>query len=204
MIVRSALHLWVIGLALGLASAPGRAATIESAIAAYDLGDYTAAYAELLPLAQRDNPTAAYLVSRMLLAGQGITRNTDEGIRWLRFAAARGHAEAQVQLGQRYELGLGIVQSDSEAIRWYRQAAESGSPVGQLYLGMAYTNGRGGTPVDLVTAHMWLNLATAALPPGAVRTSVAGLRDAVTAQLTPEEIAQAHARARDWKPARAD
>jgi TPR repeat protein len=178
-------------------------ADMESAVAAYDAGDYPAAYRELYPLAVQHNAMAAYLVARMHLAGQGVPQNVQEGLKWLLVAAERDEVAAQLQLGTRYELGLGVVQNDIQAFTWYKRAADLGSPVGQLYVGTAYSSGRG-VATDLVAAHVWLNLATAALPPGQIRSSAAKLRDSVTAQLTPEDLAAAHDVARTWAPRPAD
>src|SRR5512132_3521768 len=52
-------------------------AGLESGVAAYDGGDYIAAYRELYPLAEQGDAIAAYLVSRMLFAGQGVSRNAE-------------------------------------------------------------------------------------------------------------------------------
>src|SRR5262245_34642926 len=192
-ITTSSLALFLLAAAL-----PARA-DMASAVAAYNAGEFSAAYRELYPLAVQENPQAAYLVARMNLAGQGVPQNTQEGLKWLRMAASHDEVEAQVQLGMRYELGLGVTQDDAEAFRWYKRAAELGSPVAQLNLGVVYSNGRG-VAADLVVSHMWLNLATAALPPGQIRSSAAKLRDSVTARLTPEEVIMAHEMARAWKP----
>jgi TPR repeat protein len=175
-------------------------AGLESGVEAYDGGNYMAAYRELYPLAERGDAVAAYLVSRMLFAGQGVSRDAEAALKWLRLAAEKGEPNAQTQLAMRYELGFGLPQSDTEAFAWYRRAATQGEPVAQLQLGILYGDGRG-VAADPVLAHMWLNLGAAALPPGPVRNSAARLRDTVTARLTPEQTATAHRLARDWKPA---
>ena len=41
----------------------------------------------------------------------------------LRVRAEAGDAEAQVNLGVRYDNGLGVPQDDAEVLRWYRLAA---------------------------------------------------------------------------------
>ena len=174
-------------------------AGVETGMAAYDAGEYGAAYRELYPLAAQQDPVAAYVLARMYLGGQGLPQNADEGLKWLRVAAEHGEGSAQLQLGTRYDLGIGLSQSDTEAFRWYKRAADLGLPVAQLYVGTMYTNGRG-IAEDLVIAHMWLNLATAGLPPGQIRNSAAKLRDGVTQRLTPEQVATAQERARNWKP----
>ena len=174
-------------------------AGVESGVAAYDGGDYVAAYNELYPLAQQGNSAAAYVVSRMLSVGQGVPRNTDAALEWLRFAAEKGEPNAQTQLAMRYDLGIGLPQSDTDAFGWYGRAARQGGAVAQLHIGIMYSNGHG-VAADLVLAHMWLNLGAATLPPGPIRNSAAKLRDAVTAQLTPDQVAAAHRMARDWRP----
>jgi TPR repeat protein len=174
-------------------------ADLESGISAYNAGEYAAAFRELRPLAVAGDRSAAYVVSRMLLAGQGVERNAEEGLRWLRLAADAGVAEAQLQLAIRYERGLGLAQSDGDAAEWYQRAADQGLAGAQLFLGMLYRDGRG-VPADLIAAHKWLNLATAALPPGQVRNSAAQLRDAVTQRLTPAQVTEAQRLAREWRP----
>ncbi|MSP49519.1 MAG: sel1 repeat family protein [Alphaproteobacteria bacterium] len=174
-------------------------AGLESGVAAYDGGNYTVAYGELLPLAERGDAAAAYIVSRMLFAGQGAAANTDTALKWLRLAAEKGEPNAQAQLAIRYDLGIGLAQSDADAFAWYARAARKGEANAQLHLGIMHSNGRG-VAADLVLAHMWLNLSAATLPPGPIRNSAVKLRDAVTAQLTPAQVAAAHRLARDWRP----
>jgi TPR repeat protein len=174
-------------------------AGLESGVAAYDSGDHVAAYRELYPLAERGNAVAAYVVSRMLFAGHGVSRNAEAALKWLRIAAEKGEPNAQTQLAMRYDLGFGLPQSHADAFVWYKRAADQGLPTAQVHIGIMYSEGRG-VAADLVLAHMWLNLGAATLPPGTIRNSAARLRDAITAQLTPEQMAAAHRLARDWRP----
>ena len=61
----------------------------------------------------------------------------------LRVLAERGEADAQVELGGRYEAGRGIERDFGEAVSWYRRAAEQGNARGQNSLGVMYGTGRG-------------------------------------------------------------
>ena len=61
----------------------------------------------------------------------------------LRELAEAGDAEAQTELGWRYEDGRGVRQDDAEAVRWYRRAAEQGQARAQNNLGDMYHDGRG-------------------------------------------------------------
>ena len=57
-----------------------------------------------------------------------------EAVRWYRLAAEQGHARAQQELGEMYELGEGVEEDDVEALRWYRLSAEQGNGFAQSAL----------------------------------------------------------------------
>ena len=76
----------------------------------------------------------------------------------VRAPAEQGDAEAQFNLGVRYDNGRGVRQDDSEAVRWYRLAADQGHAVAQFNLGVMYANGRG-VPQDDTEAVLWYRLA---------------------------------------------
>ena len=68
---------------------------------------------------------------------------TELHIAALRELADAGDAEAQTELGERYEHGRGAAQDDRAAVSWFRRAAEQGHPPGQAALGFMYATGRG-------------------------------------------------------------
>ena len=57
--------------------------------------------------------------------------------------AEAGDAEAQTELGERYEDGRGVVQDYAVALSWFRRAADQGHAPGQAALGFMYGTGRG-------------------------------------------------------------
>lgn len=57
--------------------------------------------------------------------------------------AGRGEAEAEYDLGFRYEIGNGVSRDDVQAIAMYRRAAEHGFAAAQFRLGYRYANGLG-------------------------------------------------------------
>ena len=69
--------------------------------------------------------------------------------------AARGDAEAQVDLGALHEAGIGVPQDQTLALHWYQQAAEQGNVYGQYLSGLAL--GRGSTDLqkDVEAAATW-------------------------------------------------
>ena len=68
---------------------------------------------------------------------------TELHIAALRELAAAGDAEAQTELGARYDTGRGVRQDDAEAVWWYRRSAEQGHARGHANLGFMYDTGRG-------------------------------------------------------------
>lgn len=108
--------------------------------------------------------------------------------------AKKGHAEAQVALGQMVLRGEAVGQSDIEAVKWFRKAAEQGNSFAQGKLGAAYEEGRG-VPKDYVKAYMWLILAAAQGERGISR-----FRDHIAQKMTPEQVARAQEMARNWRP----
>lgn len=59
------------------------------------------------------------------------------------FAAEKGDAEAQFNLGLMYDFGEGVTKNESQAVKWYRKAAEQGNAYAQYNLGVSYTDGTG-------------------------------------------------------------
>jgi TPR repeat protein len=175
-------------------------AGLDDGLAAYNRGDYATAYRELAPAAAGGSPVAQYNLARLYLSGEGVSRDSAEGLKWLRKAALAGVGLAQYQLGICHEWGIDLTQDYGDAARWYRMAANRGVPVAQYRLGLLYINGAG-VPRDVVAAHMWLNLATARLPPGEPRTAVAKLRESVAATMTAAQVAEAQRAAQNWTPA---
>jgi TPR repeat protein len=190
----------ILGGLIAIAATMPAFAGLDEGLAAYDRGDYPTAFRELAPAAAEGAPMAQYNLARMYFTGEGVSRDSAEGLKWLRKAATAGVGLAQYQLGARHEWGVEMAQDHGEAARWYRLAADRGVPEAQFRLGLFYMNGVG-VMRDVVTAHMWLNLAASRLPPGEPRIAVATLRESIAANMTANQIAEAQMAARNWTPA---
>ena len=81
-----------------------------------------------------------------------------------------------------------------EALTEWQTAAEAGDRRAMLALGRLFAKGLG-APQDYVEAHKWFNLAASRGEEAAVEE-----RDALTARMTPDQVAEAQARARAWQP----
>ncbi len=125
--------------------------------------------------------------------GRGVDQDFEEALRWSRLAVDGGDAWGQAVLASLYREGRGGVDQDfEEAVRLYRLGAEQGYAGAQVNLGTMYMAGQG-VEQDLVSAYMWMSLGASG--PG---VSSGGL-EILPQFMTPEQIAEAEARARDWR-----
>ncbi len=72
--------------------------------------------------------------------------------------AQNGNAEAQYDVGYRYEKGRGVEEDEDEAFVWYTKSAEQNLDKGQYKVGVAYLKGTG-VDQDLEVAKVWLKKA---------------------------------------------
>jgi hypothetical protein len=98
-------------------------ADFNAGVAAYNRGDYAAAFAEFMALAERGQAKAQFNLGFMYEKGLGAPADDGEAMKWYRKAAEQGHAGAQNNLGVMYETGKGVPQDYVEAYFWYSLAA---------------------------------------------------------------------------------
>jgi uncharacterized protein len=118
---------------------------------------------------------------------------------WFRKAADQGYADAQFGLGVMYAEGAeGVPQDYAQAAVWLHKAADQGDARAQIQLGSLYAQAHG-VPQDYVQATVWFNLALRSLD-AAIRDLAVKIRDAVAAEMTPDQIAEAQRLASEWVP----
>jgi TPR repeat protein len=137
-----------------LFSAGSAWADADDGWAAYERGDFTTAFQELLPYAEQGNAKAQYKVGLMYDKGRGVPENDAEAVKWWRKAAEQGDADAQHNLGVMHNEGTGVPKNDVEAVKWFRKAAEQGYKWSQYNLGIMYRNGWG-VPQNDAEAVKW-------------------------------------------------
>jgi uncharacterized protein len=164
-------------LALLLTAAPAEAGYKEGELA-YRREQWAAAIAELRPLAQKNDPDAAFLLAKMYLEGNGVIPNAVEAMRLYRIAAAKGHVDATVSIGAIYQSGIGYQKNIKLANRWFARAARLGSQYAALLYGASLfqgdTTGQTDLKPDAKTAYKWFRIA-------ATTGSYEKVRDAATA-----------------------
>ena len=87
--------------------------------------------------------------------------STNAAIARIQRQAARGDAEAQVDLGTLHEAGIGMPEDMNEALRWYQRAGEQGNVYGQYFAGLALGRGSKGLQKDEAAAAAWFARAKA-------------------------------------------
>lgn len=139
-------------------SSLSRAGSYEDGQAAARRGDYRAAVALWIPLADAGHADAQYNLGVTYLLGLGMPSEPVVGAQWLRQAADQGHPQAQFNLGRLYVDGLGVPKDAAIAADWYRKAADQGISRAQYNLGSLYSQGRGVTQ-SYAEAARWHRLA---------------------------------------------
>ncbi|MFH1371918.1 MAG: tetratricopeptide repeat protein [Planctomycetota bacterium] len=105
-------------------------------------------FKDVLKSAQKGDPKAQLQLGKMYSNGEGVTRNSQEAVKWYTKAAEQGDVKAQCRLGFMYENGCYVTQDYQEAFKWYTKAAEQGNTGGQCALGKMYADGKGVTRDD--------------------------------------------------------
>ena len=82
-------YLWLLVLWIALYPQPAQADFL-AAVAAYDAGDYAAAFEESLPLAEQGHGDAQYMVGFLYTQGQGVARDFVQAHMWFNLATAQG------------------------------------------------------------------------------------------------------------------
>lgn len=162
---------------------------------AYNARNYALALKEITPLAKAGNPDAQHLLGLMYYMGRGVQRDYKQAFTWHYKAALQGKADAQYVIGAMYYTGNAVPQDQKLAVQWFRKAAEQGHPDAQHALGLMYRYHVAGMPQDVVIAYMLWNLAAAS-----GHRNASDQRASIARQMTQEQIDEAQALSRNWKP----
>jgi len=138
------------------------AAALRDGLESYEKGDLEVAAQNFQKAADLRNAEAVQLLAEMMLSGDGMERNTEEGIALLRKAAGLGHVQAQMRLASMFDTGRhGVSEDVAEAAQWYRKAARAGNGEAMNWLaGMHFVgNEEAGCKEDQAAAFEWYSKA---------------------------------------------
>ena len=126
------------------ALAPPARADYARAEAQFKARNYSLAYLEALPLAQRGDSRAQYLLALMSDNGlKPVAYDPAEAARWYAAACNKGHGEACFALARATATGRGVVPDPRAALAWLQRAADANNVAGLLSLAQLYDEGRG-------------------------------------------------------------
>jgi len=113
-----------------------------------------------LQSAARDTRTMKMLLTHLfaatMLLSAAMSHAAGEAVFERKLAAAQsGDAEAQYDVGYRYEKGRGVDEDEELALEWYRKSAEQGVAKAQYKVGYLYLKGAD-IEKDAEKARIWL------------------------------------------------
>jgi TPR repeat protein len=132
------------------APAVASGASLAAAKAALAAGKPLVALPLLQTQAQREDPEAQWLLSKLLTTLHRTPKDGRDALLWLKRAAGGGVREAQYALGLRYDQGDGIAADDAQAVTWYRAAARQGNTAALQRLRAIYREA--GVPLPAIDA----------------------------------------------------
>lgn len=107
-------------------------------------GDHAGEFALLKEAAEDRNPDAMTSLGLAYLRGEGVARQPELGIDWLRKAAKKRDPRGMNELGEAYLRGDGVEGNlNYYAKNWFVRAADQGYPQAMRNLGDLYRDGRG-------------------------------------------------------------
>jgi uncharacterized protein len=84
------------------------------------------------------DPDAQYHLGRMYLDGQGVGKDTKQGIRWLSLAADKGQYQSQAVLGALLFKGQFVSRDGAQGLMWLMLARDAATP-GEAWITDQYT-----------------------------------------------------------------
>ncbi len=73
------------------------------------------------------HPMAMFALGEMNLAGEGVQKNPQQGLKWLMAAARKRNPDAEALLGDIYEKGEIVRSDETRSLMWYLLAKENAS-----------------------------------------------------------------------------
>jgi TPR repeat protein len=153
------------------------------------MGDVTPA---LLERAEKGEAAAQVELASIYLRGEGVAKDSEAAIKWLRKAAEQGHSEAQMMLGGIYVTGKGVKKDSLEASKWFMLSAQQGNPAAQCQAARMHMTGAG-VPKDDVEAYKWANVAA-----GQGDSAAKKIRVFLERRMTRVQISDGQGRTRDF------
>ncbi len=154
--------------------------------------NYTKALAWYQKAAEQGHVKAQVKLGLMYDKGIGVPKDEHQAVKWYLKATEQGHESAKSLLFR-----VAIKSFNKQAVDWLHKTAKQGDATAQSLLGFVYESlwkkyrqgGSEGVSQDIVTAYMWINIATAN-----ELEMAADVREEISQEMTKEQIAEAEER----------
>jgi len=147
--------------------------------------------------AQTGATNAEWRLGHAYETGDGVRRNLDTAVTWLRKAARQGSRIAMFELATLYQQAPELKPEPGEP-DWQQIAADQGWGASQEQIGRMYAAGINNRPKDVVAAYKWFTLAANAADGRIWGDPAVALRDDLVKQMTPAQIAEGKQQADNW------
>jgi TPR repeat protein len=124
-------------------AAPARSADIESALRAFEEGDYATVRRDAEPLAKAGDPSAQFILGLLYERGYDGPPDELQAAYWYRKAADQGLGQAEDALKALRQSGRGFTIDNGGLLITFGDAYEGDRPEAQLALADAYYHGNG-------------------------------------------------------------
>lgn len=150
----------MISLSLAVMLTQAHTKNTKECIETYQHSDFKEALSICMPLAEKNDRLAQFLVGNILHEGLGdLPQNKQAALKWLKKSADGGNASAQLKLGKLYCKGdTKLPINHAKAAEYLHKAAEHQVSEAQFLLAMCYFKGIG-VKQNLSTAQHWYNQA---------------------------------------------
>jgi TPR repeat protein len=103
---------------------------------------------------------AQELIGKYLISGRGMTKDEDQGIKWLAksYGTSVDNPDFEVRLGKMFDHSRDVQPDYQRTMKLFRAAADTGNAEGQYQLGYVYELGEG-VAVDQAEALRWFHKA---------------------------------------------
>jgi TPR repeat protein len=102
------------------------ASDFSAGLRAYQKGDYTAAFNEWRPLADKGDAPSQFNLGLLYVDGHGVPQDYTEAAKWFERAAQQDYEKAQLNLGALYGVGKGVKRDYIQAYKWLNLCAAKG------------------------------------------------------------------------------
>jgi TPR repeat protein len=112
----------------------------------------------LKALAEKGDALAQNVLGERYFFGNGVPKDVNEALKWIRKSALQGESWGQYNLGVMYRDGNGVLKDNKQAFNWFLKSGEQGYARAQTEVGLSAMTGRG-VPKDNKEAVKWLRKA---------------------------------------------